>query len=82
MTSDISTALTLLVIGMITVFIVLFLVVLTGNLLIMLVNRYSFSEKRAEEDGPVDSRKIAAIVAAAEVITSGEGSVSKIEEIK
>ena len=41
MTPEFSTALTLLVVGMVTVFLVLLLVVTTGNLLISFVNRYA-----------------------------------------
>jgi len=68
-------ALTLLAIGMITVFVILTLVVLVGNLLIKVVNRLT-PEDRAE----ISPRKLAAITAAVEVVTEGKGKVSRIEK--
>jgi oxaloacetate decarboxylase gamma subunit len=71
---EFSTALSLLAIGMITVFVVLALVVLTGNLLIRIVNRIS-----PEQDG-IAPAKIAAITAAVGAFTQGRGRITKIEK--
>lgn len=74
MESDFSTAFSLLAIGMITVFVVLALVVLTGNLLIRFVNRIS-----SEED-TISPSKVAAITAAVDAFTQGKGRITKIEK--
>jgi len=75
MEGDLSTALSLLAIGMITVFIVLFLVVVTGKRLIRLVNKLNFSEN----GDAITPSKIAAITSAVEVYTEGKGKITKIE---
>ncbi len=74
MDGELSTALSLLAIGMITVFIVLLLVVLTGNVLIRLVNRLSLTE------GQISAAKVAAISGAVEAFTQGRGKITKIEK--
>jgi oxaloacetate decarboxylase gamma subunit len=71
---EFSTALSLLAIGMITVFVVLALVVLTGNLLIRFVNRIS-----PDQDG-IAPVKIAVITAAVNAFTEGKGKITKIEK--
>ncbi len=74
---QLSTAFTLLGVGMITVFVVLSLVVLTGNLLIRMVNALN-----ADSPGPTsddDKGAIAAITAAVEIVTHGTGRITKIE---
>ena len=76
MEGDLSTALSLLAIGMITVFVVLFLVVVTGNLLIRLVNKLNFSEN----GNAITPSKVAAITSAVEVFTEGKGRITKIEQ--
>ncbi len=76
MAGDISTALSLLTIGMITVFVVLSLVVVTGNILIQLSNKLNGSS----DDGPIAPAKIAAISAAVETFTQGTGRITKIEK--
>ena len=78
MESDISTALSLLAIGMITVFTVLFLVVLTGNILIRFVNRLKLSEMTPQQ--AIAPNKVAAISAAVEAFTQGKGRITKIEK--
>ncbi len=74
MDGELSTALSLLAIGMITVFIVLLLVVLTGNILIRVVNRLSLSEDH------ISAAKVAAISGAVEAFTQGRGKITKIEK--
>jgi oxaloacetate decarboxylase (Na+ extruding) subunit gamma len=75
------TAMLLLAVGMITVFAVLALVVITGQALIRIVN---FSVGKVEPppgnagEGP-DKSRIAAIVAIVDALTGGKGKVEKIE---
>jgi oxaloacetate decarboxylase gamma subunit len=71
---ELSTALSLMAIGMITVFLVLALVVITGNLLIRLINRVT-----PELDG-ISPAKVAAITAAVESFTFGKGNITNIEK--
>lgn len=82
MTTSIASALTLMVIGMITVFVVLFLVYLTGNLLIAAINRWfpepaaSYQKTRSE----ISNQKIAAVTAAIEVFSKGKARITNIEK--
>ena len=80
MDPQLSTALSLLVTGMITVFVVLLLVVLTGNTLIRLVNLWAADGSGSAQD--IDLKKVAAINAAVEMVTEGRGRVTKIERKK
>jgi len=83
MESDFSTALTLLIIGMLTVFVVLTLVVLTGNLLTSFVNKYLEEPKSplTPVNSDIGNNKIAAITAAVEAFTAGKGRIQKIEKL-
>lgn len=74
MDGDISTALSLLAIGMITVFVVLLLVVVTGNILIRLINRLS------QSDNQISAAKVAAISGSVEAFTQGRGHITRIEK--
>ena len=79
-----STALNLLLVGMITVFVVLLLVYLTGTLLILIVNRYfpGQSDRMDIREEEINPSVVAAITAAVDVFTKGAGKVSKIEKEK
>lgn len=89
MSAELQTALLLLVVGMITVFIILSLVVLTGRILIWVVNNYfSPEDKIAYEykvpflaDDVIYKKKLAAITAAVEITTRGKGKITKIERV-
>ena len=72
----------MLVIGMSTVFFILLFVVGGGKILIRLVNRfYPIDEaKIAISDSSGDNRKIAAVIAAVDVVTAGKGKVSSIRK--
>jgi oxaloacetate decarboxylase gamma subunit len=75
-------ALGLLIIGMITVFIVLWLVTVIGNSVIRLSNRFlpETKTKDTPRTGGVDKGKMAAIVAAVDVATGGKGVIDSIEK--
>ncbi len=89
MSAELQTALLLLVVGMITVFIILSLVVLTGRILIWVVNNYFSPEEKLAydykvpfvEDDVIYKKKLVAIAAAVEIATGGQGKISKIERI-
>ena len=83
MTDPAGTALTLLGVGMITVFTVLLFVVLAGNGLIWFVNKFiplQRSEPISKPDA-LDPRKVAVITAAVEAATGGKGGIKKIEKL-
>jgi len=90
MDTNLSQALLLLVIGMITVILILLLVVLSGKALISIINRFfplppEKVKKERTRSTPFPSRKVnpkklAAIVAAVEAVTGGRGTVTKIEK--
>jgi len=85
--SDLGFALQLMGIGMITVFIILSLVVLLGNLIIRFVNKYLPEEvsrkvqQVASETTNFNRKKVAAIVSAVSTVTEGKGRVTKIEKM-
>lgn len=86
MNSNFDIALQLLGIGMVTVFLILFLVVFIGNSIIHFVNRFlpeAKVVKVAKVNNPqvVNNGKMAAIVAAVQIVTNGTGKVVKIEKI-
>lgn len=86
MNSNFDIALQLLGIGMVTVFLILFLVVFIGNSIIHFVNRFlpeAKIVKVAKVNNPqvVNNGKMAAIVAAVQIVTNGTGKVVKIEKI-
>ncbi|MEL6671239.1 MAG: OadG family protein [Bacteroidota bacterium] len=73
-------------IGMVTIFLILGLVVLSGNLLIWAVNR--FAATPPETDRPatrpqqtgIDEETIAVLVSAVEWATRGQGRITHIQE--
>ncbi len=90
MDPNLSKALLLLFVGMITVFSILSLVVLIGKVLIYIINRFiPVQEKKLKsqkinrglpvEDPSIDPKQLAAIVAAVATITGGKGRVTSIE---
>ena len=80
-----STAFMLLAVGMITVFTILALIVVFGNVLISFVNKF-IPEKKvlspivSETVSAIDPRKMAAIVSAVDVVTNGKGKVTGIRK--
>lgn len=74
-------------VGMITVFTILALIVIFGNLLITLVNKFIPEAKvRAVVSrttmGAIDPRKMAAIVSAVDIVTEGQARVTSITKAK
>jgi oxaloacetate decarboxylase gamma subunit len=80
MSEGLELGVTLMIIGMITVFAILYLVVAGGGLLIRVVNKYypeTVSQPRVN-----DSKKIAVIIAAVNLITGGKGKIEEIKKIE
>lgn len=87
MEQNIGNAFSVMLVGMATVFLILWLVVIIGNIIIRATNKWApvpeGSEKR-ERQNDSDSATggaIAAIVATVETITNGNGKVTKITKI-
>lgn len=85
MSADFSLALQLLGVGMGTVFLILSLVVLSGNALIRIVNKYLPEQAKVKPKAPTSPDAIApdtmaAIVAAVEMVTGGKGKITSIEK--
>jgi len=96
MNENISEAILILVIGMITVFIILGLVVLTGQILIRITNQFAPEVKESPKgigviaptnnnalpnNSKINKKKLAAIIGTVELITRGKGRIEKIEKI-
>ncbi len=92
MPQDLQTALIIMAVGMATVFVVLSMVVLTGRLLISLINRYAPPLPQKQRipsiaDVPVKNgnrsnlspQVLAALVATVEQVTGGRGRIEKVE---
>lgn len=79
------TGLLLMVVGMVTVFAILLIVIYFGKLLIALVNKYAPEEvivpkQRAASPAPIQPNIVAAITAAVNVVTHNKGKIVKIEK--
>ena len=86
MENNIFQALQLMVVGMITVFLILMIVINLGKLLIALVNKFAPEEavapkKKVASVTAVDPMAQSIIKAAVEKLTNGKGVVKKIEKI-
>jgi len=95
MNTNIQTALLVFLVGMVVVFIVLCIVVLTGKTVIFLVNKYGpvsrKSSIKSQDFKPLlhdnisaqsglSKKNLAAIISTVEVVTQGKGKVLKIEK--
>lgn len=82
---NIGLALQLMVVGMVTVFIILMIVIQLGKWLIRIVNKVAPEEtpaaKRKAGFLAIDERTLAVIKAAVGQITGGKGSVGKVERL-
>jgi oxaloacetate decarboxylase gamma subunit len=86
MGQDLALAFKLLGVGMITVFLILLLVVVLGNLIVFVVNKYfpeaiEINNSVNDNEGSIGHKKMAVIVAAVNIVTKGKGKVSTIEKI-
>lgn len=84
---NLETGLLLMVVGMITVFIILLIVINLGKLLIALVNRFAPEEvvpvkKAAGVSTSIPPHVLAAITAAVNVVTDNKGKIVKVERKK
>lgn len=73
-----------MVVGMVTVFIILLIVIYLSKILISLVNKFAPSEepvKVSPRRAIADNESVAAIKAAVKVLTAGKGKVVKIEKL-
>ena len=88
MNPELIKAFSILVVGMITVFTVLGLVVLTGKILIHLVNRYTPDVVKTKKsllaaaNEEISKEKVAAMVAAVNILTQGKGKITNIKKVK
>lgn len=86
MPQEIYTAIELSAIGIVTVFIILYLITLSGRLLISFTNRFLYprpDETKTDIAPPtISSSTVAAITATVEVITQGKGRIVSIEKLK
>jgi oxaloacetate decarboxylase gamma subunit len=78
MSPEMTDALQLLAVGMVSVFVVLTLVVLTGQGLIRFVNRFFPPPPASSQADPVH---VAVIAAAVEVATEGRGQIQRISSL-
>ena len=83
MSGEYALAFKLLGVGMITVFLILFLVVVFGNVIIRLVNHYFPETDKVvpspESEEYIGRKKLAAITAAVHIATKGRGKITHIE---
>ncbi len=82
MEHSLSDALSVLAVGMITVFFILTLVVVVGNLIVRITNKF-WSEPEKENGGSagLSPNKLAAIIAAVAAVTKGKGKVTNINKL-
>jgi len=81
MTENLNLGFQLLVVGMVSVFMILGIVVLIGKLLITAVNKWSAEEHFTSKVDKIDKKKIAVISAVVQTITKGTGIVGSINKI-
>ena len=80
-------ALKLLLTGMSTVFFILIMVALLGNLIIIITNKFAVSHvtvspvESKSNSNLIESQKLAALVSAVDIVTKGKGKISSVEKI-
>jgi len=78
----INEAISVMIVGMITVFFILFVIVFIGNLIIRLSNKYLPEEVVKLKKANVPSNNThSAIVAAIDIVTKGRGKVTNITKL-
>ena len=85
MSEGIEFSLTVMAVGMITVFSILGFVVLGGKIMILIINKLP-SEEGKDSTPPsgnkqIDSIKISVLAAAVAAITGGKGKITSIEKL-
>ncbi|BDC99885.1 OadG family protein [Persicobacter psychrovividus] len=88
MNENFQEGLMLMAVGMLTVFVILFLIVALGNLLIRLVNHFAPADekqisKKTTKEPPIrdiPAAQLAAIVATVQTVTHGQGQVREIQK--
>lgn len=85
--NEMGVALELLGVGMVTVFIILALVVIIGNLIIRFVNKYIGEDSKplsinsGTTGVEVNPKKLAAIISAVNIVTKGTGRVTDVKKL-
>ncbi len=84
--SELQLGFQLLLVGMVTVFFILFLVVTIGNAIIRFVNRFlpeqiTSKKTKKQASSAIDRKKMAAIVSAVQIVTQGKGKVIRVEKL-
>ncbi|QIA09038.1 OadG family protein [Draconibacterium halophilum] len=79
-------ALKLMLTGMSTVFFILIMVVVLGNLIIRITNRFAVAvvenpTSSGSSQSEINPSKLAAIVSAVQITTKGKGSVTSVEKM-
>ncbi len=82
MGEGIKLGLSLMAVGMFTVFTILFMVVAGGRILIIWVNKFAPEDAKSIIIKHNDDKKIAAVIAVVNVITGGKGRIDSIKKIK
>lgn len=83
MTENLNIALQLLIVGMLSVFFILAIVVGLGRLLIFTINKYSPAviEKPATRLVSTENQEIAVLTSVVEIVTQGRGKIKSIKKI-
>jgi len=86
MTENLQLMIQLLIVGMLTVFFILGLVVLLGKLIIFLVNKYAPSQTPASiiptrGTAATDKKHLAVLTSVVEVVTEGKGVIKSIKKL-
>ena len=81
MEENLELAVSLMIIGMSTVFAILFLVVAGGKMMIQWVNKFHPDKTPELIFMKADKKKLAAIVAAVNIVTRGKGKIERIRKI-
>ncbi len=84
---NLGVGLELMIVGMLTVFIILLIIIYLGKWLIALVNKFAPEDVIEKKELsptviPVDAKTITIIQSAVNALTGGKGKVMKVEKIK
>ncbi len=82
MAENLELALSLMVIGMVTVAFILFMVVAGGKIMIRIVNRFYPDIEPELIFMKADKKKLAVIIATVNIVTRGKGKIERIDKIE